>query len=198
MNNTETIKSYSNYAIYSLVVIIPIFFTAFGLRIGAIWLLLMASISLTLAFLARKEIKSSGGQLQGGWCAVIGAVFSALILVIFAGVIISKVVVTTDEQIFEDFREKIGKHLLKYNSENGCWPTTETGFSAMGNPPLDPWGNQYRYEYTGDCIGSEEGEYFTLYTLGKDQKKGGSGENSDYIYRSDVYGMRVNDVLKTY
>jgi hypothetical protein len=192
MGNNKKPGAYSGYAIASLTLIAPVFLIPAGLRLGVVWLMLMSVGSMVLAFRARKQIMSTEEKIRGGWMAGVGAVISGIILLVFATVIAGKFIVTTEEQIFADCRKEIGGYLWEYKRKHACWPTTEVGLNDMPDPPVDPWGNSYHYEYTGDCIGSQKGEYFSIYTLGKDQKKGGSDENSDYVYRSDVYGLSVN------
>jgi len=51
----------------------------------------------------------------------------------------------------------------------------------LDNPPIDPWGREYLYEYTNDTI-----KPYYLKTLGADNMEGGMGENSD-ISSLDIY-----------
>jgi len=76
-----------------------------------------------------------------------------------------------------------------YRLDTGRYPTTEEGLAALltapagaarwngpyldGNSvPTDPWGHAYVYRVPGT-----EGDY-DLYTLGADNRPGGSGENA--------------------
>ncbi len=84
--------------------------------------------------------------------------------------------------------ELLGQALDQYRLDVGSYPSTTEGLNAlMTNPggdkwdgpylkknvPLDPWGNPYNYQ----CPGSH-GEY-DLYSLGRDNKPGGDGEDKD-------------------
>ena len=86
--------------------------------------------------------------------------------------------------------DKLSGVLDLYRLEVGAYPTTEVGLSALiERPPgaerwtgpylkkakslIDPWGNPYVYRHPGD-----HGEY-DLYSLGKDGREGGEGENQD-------------------
>ncbi len=85
--------------------------------------------------------------------------------------------------------ESLGKALDMYRLDTGHYPTTEQGLAALntrpqnepqwGGPylkksvPVDPWGEPYVYKYPG-----EKGE-FDLFSLGKDKRPGGEGENAD-------------------
>jgi general secretion pathway protein G len=84
--------------------------------------------------------------------------------------------------------ELLGQALDQYRLDVGSYPSTTEGLNAlMTNPggdkwdgpylkknlPLDPWGNPYNYQ----CPGSH-GEY-DLYSLGRDNKPGGEGEDKD-------------------
>lgn len=80
-----------------------------------------------------------------------------------------------------------------FRIDAGRYPTTDEGLNALRERPadvdkwegpytqrpipLDPWGNEYNYEYTGDG----EVESYNLYSLGKDGVEGGEGENEDII-----------------
>lgn len=79
--------------------------------------------------------------------------------------------------------------LDEFRLDVGRYPTTEEGLKALvENPgikgwdgpylkkrkvPDDPWGNPYHYKCPGD-----HGEY-DLYSLGRDGKPGGTGEDAD-------------------
>jgi len=52
---------------------------------------------------------------------------------------------------------------------NPCW----NGPYWRGNLPLDPWGRPYRSQYSGT------GKQFDLFTYGRDDQEGGSGQDSD-------------------
>jgi general secretion pathway protein G len=84
--------------------------------------------------------------------------------------------------------ELLGQALDQYKLDVGSYPSTTEGLNAlMTNPgqekwegpylkknvPLDPWGNPYNYQSPGT-----HGEY-DLYSLGRDNKSGGEGEDKD-------------------
>jgi general secretion pathway protein G len=84
--------------------------------------------------------------------------------------------------------ELLGQALDQYRLDVGSYPSTTEGLNALvtnpggdkwdgpylkKNLPLDPWGNPYNYQ----CPGSH-GEY-DLYSLGRDNKPGGEGEDKD-------------------
>jgi general secretion pathway protein G len=88
----------------------------------------------------------------------------------------------------------MGLALDAYRLDNDSFPTSEQGLEALrtipvtGDPPpnwkgpylrqlvpLDPWGRAYVYVSPGV---SNPGGY-DLYTLGKDGRPGGDGENAD-------------------
>lgn len=72
----------------------------------------------------------------------------------------------------------------------GRYPTTQEGLDALVTRPStldtwtgpylnkeaipsDPWGNPFQYE------GVDDGKYFRVWTLGKDNAEGGEGEDAD-------------------
>lgn len=88
--------------------------------------------------------------------------------------------------------------LSQYRLDNGTLPTTEQGLSALrlqpstpdadGNlpanwrgpylsrvVPLDPWGRSYVYHAPGVA----NADAYDLYTLGRDGRAGGEGEDAD-------------------
>ena len=84
--------------------------------------------------------------------------------------------------------------LNQYRLDNDIYPTTEQGLAALrtlpvdGDPPrnwrgpylsrvvpLDPWGRPYVYTSPG----TENPQSYDLYSLGRDGKIGGTGEDSD-------------------
>ena len=84
--------------------------------------------------------------------------------------------------------ELLGQALDQYRLDTGAYPSTQEGLNAlMTNPgqekwdgpylkknlPLDPWGRPYFYQNPGT-----HGEY-DLYSLGRDNKPGGEGEDQD-------------------
>jgi general secretion pathway protein G len=84
--------------------------------------------------------------------------------------------------------------LNSYRLDNDVFPTTEQGLASLrilpaaGEPPRnwrgpylskvvtpDPWGRPYLYESPGRA----NPQSFDLYTLGRDGKLGGEGEDAD-------------------
>lgn len=87
----------------------------------------------------------------------------------------------------------ISAALKMYRLDNGGYPTTQQGLSALAKKPegadapanwnaegylaqvpVDPWGHAYLYKSPG-----EGGAGFDLMTLGKDGKPGGEGTDAD-------------------
>lgn len=90
--------------------------------------------------------------------------------------------------------ELFGLALDQYRLDNDYYPSTAQGLEALrtqptGDPearnwrgpylkkpvPLDPWGRPYLYKSPGDS--SKTG--YDLFTLGRDGKPGGTGEDGD-------------------
>lgn len=83
----------------------------------------------------------------------------------------------------------LAKALDQYRLDTGHFPTSEQGLAALRSAPAeepkwagpyltkavpkDPWGNDYLYRSPG-----EHGDY-DLWSLGKDGRAGGEGENAD-------------------
>ena len=83
--------------------------------------------------------------------------------------------------------------LESYYIDNGQYPTQEQGLEALWQKPSiepvsiswsgpylykktpnDPWGNPYEYSIPGN-----EGQPFSIRSLGADRKEGGDGKNAD-------------------
>jgi general secretion pathway protein G len=90
--------------------------------------------------------------------------------------------------------EMFGLALDAYRLDAGAYPTTEQGLAALrtqprGDPvpprwrgpylrrdvPADPWGRPYTYRAPG--LANANG--YDLYTLGRDGRPGGEGEDAD-------------------
>jgi general secretion pathway protein G len=86
--------------------------------------------------------------------------------------------------------KNLGTSLELYFLDVGDYPTTGEGLATLvdmrvpkkgwngpylSKPelPLDPWGNAYRYESPG------KKSRYDLYTFGRDNKPGGTGEDAD-------------------
>lgn len=84
--------------------------------------------------------------------------------------------------------------LENYRLDNGSYPTTSQGLSALRQRPspapinwrgpylrkavpLDPWGRPYQYK------SAAEGINFDILTLGRDGRVGGAGEDADISSR---------------
>lgn len=90
----------------------------------------------------------------------------------------------------QDIRQ-VESALKLYRLDNFNYPTTEQGLDALSNrpadpnirnwkgpyldrPPTDPWGNRYEYLSPG-----QRNQDFDVYTLGRDGRPGGDGEDAD-------------------
>jgi len=88
--------------------------------------------------------------------------------------------------------EEFGAGLDLYHLEVGRYPTSDEGLMALSEQPAgvsnwhgpylkkkaipsDPWGNAYRYRSPG------ENSDYDLYSLGRDNADGGSGEDTDLV-----------------
>ncbi|MES2089034.1 MAG: type II secretion system major pseudopilin GspG [Pseudomonadota bacterium] len=85
--------------------------------------------------------------------------------------------------------DALGKAADQYRLDTGHYPTTEQGLGALWvkpsdeprwwgpylrkAPPKDPWGREYQYRGPG-----EHGDY-DVFSLGKDGREGGDGEDQD-------------------
>lgn len=88
--------------------------------------------------------------------------------------------------------EEFGAGLDLYHLEVGRYPTTEEGLLALAeqpadasnwhgpylkkkNIPPDPWGNSYQYRSPGEMSD------YDLFSRGRDNADGGSGEDMDIV-----------------
>jgi general secretion pathway protein G len=92
--------------------------------------------------------------------------------------------------------ESLSSALKMFALDNGFFPSTEQGLSALVKKPAtekelkryakggyltkqvvpkDPWGNEYNYYFPGLH------SHFDLWSYGKDGKEGGEGENADIV-----------------
>jgi general secretion pathway protein G len=95
--------------------------------------------------------------------------------------------------------------LAFYQMDNGRFPTTDQGLTALvapptvapeprnyraggylqgGKVPLDAWGNPYQYEMPG----SQNAQGFDLWSLGADGQPGGTGTDEDIVNWADDEG----------
>lgn len=83
---------------------------------------------------------------------------------------------------------QIADALAKFESDTGRFPTTEEGLKSLISNPLipgwrgpyvksfaDPWGNPYRYQ----CPYKVYGPHYDMWTLGSDNREGGTGDAKD-------------------
>ncbi|HEY3415957.1 MAG TPA: type II secretion system major pseudopilin GspG [Armatimonadota bacterium] len=91
--------------------------------------------------------------------------------------------------------ESLRSALDQYYMHNGQYPTTEEGLDALRNKPQgadlpkwdgpyitkavpkDPWEQPYNYK----CPGEHNADSYDLYSLGKDRKEGGTGNDADIV-----------------
>jgi general secretion pathway protein G len=88
--------------------------------------------------------------------------------------------------------EEFGAGLDLYHLEVGRYPTSDEGLLALSEQPAgvtnwhgpylkkkdiptDPWGNDYQYRSPGEYSD------YDLYSLGRDNADGGSGEDTDLV-----------------
>jgi general secretion pathway protein G len=121
-----------------------------------------------------------------------------LILAILAALIVPNIVNRTGDakeaKVRSDLSTLAGE-LQRFRLDTGRYPTTEEGLPALTAAPadadgwkgpylrkalpLDPWKNEYVYEYPG-----QDGLDFTLMSYGADGQPGGEGEAKD-IYEGE-------------
>jgi len=81
--------------------------------------------------------------------------------------------------------DALEKALDQYRLENRRYPTSEEGLAAIGPfmkkaVPNDPWGRPYQYRAPGT-----KGD-FELFSLGRDGRPGGAGEDADVGLTQEV------------
>jgi general secretion pathway protein G len=81
--------------------------------------------------------------------------------------------------------DALEKALDQYRLDNRRFPSAEEGLAALQpylkkNLPNDPWGRPYVYRVPG-----QRGEY-DVFSLGRDGKPGGSGEDADVGLTQEV------------
>ena len=118
------------------------------------------------------------------------------IIALVAALIVPNVIGRPDQARVTTARtdlKTIGAAPKMYRLDNGDYPTTQQGLSALAKrptsgpqptafpsegylpqTPVDPWGNPYVYRYPGTGAGG-----FDLLSTGKDGKPGGTGLDAD-------------------
>ena len=117
-----------------------------------------------------------------------------LILAILAALVVPRVIGRTGDakraKAATDI-STISALLQQYRLDTDRFPTTEEGLQALRTQPadvqnwkgpyttkpipVDPWGNEYQYEYPG----AQGEDSFILRSLGSDGAPGGEGEAAD-------------------
>ena len=72
--------------------------------------------------------------------------------------------------------------------------TDRTVSGLLDAIPEDPWGNPYNY--TSTQWGGSKSSSFKLWTYGKDNKQGGTGDNADISYGHLPYILHVSSLLQ--
>ena len=84
----------------------------------------------------------------------------------------------SEVQVAKAQLDSLEKAIDQYRLDNRRFPSAEEGLAALQpylkkNLPNDPWGRPYVYRVPG-----QRGEY-DVFSLGRDGKPGGSGEDAD-------------------
>ena len=92
--------------------------------------------------------------------------------------------------------ERINDRLPPQSSGNGLQIliTDGTVRGLLDAVPEDPWGNPYNY--TSVQWGGSKSSSFKLWTYGKDNKQGGTGDNADISYGHLPYILHVSSLLQ--
>lgn len=136
-----------------------------------------------------RELKSNKGF------TLIEVMVVVVILSILAAYVVPKILSRPGEARISKAKndiKAIGSALELYRLDNFQYPTTDQGLSALtqkpdadpvpknwksggylDKDPVDPWGTPYQYLSPG-----ERGDY-DLFTLGRDNRDGGEGEDAD-------------------
>lgn len=191
LENDNSERKVSSAAVYAAVIASLLILTI-RIKFGAIGTTVIVVSATIAAIYGLYEIKKSQGTLKGIGMCIYALILCSFAYMIMAWVLGDKLIVTQQEIIYEEL-QNIGKELAEYKRKNGCWPTFSIGLSFMDIRPKDPWGYDYLYKYTGDCVNDDRSDYFVIYTLGKDAVAGGKGENADLAYKSNNYRLYVND-----
>jgi len=139
---------------------------------------------------------AGGGHARGGF-TLIEILVVIVVISLLAALVAPNVfrhVGTAKDAVAKSQMEMLGAALDAYRLDNGRYPTTEQGLSALWEEPqleprpsnwrgpylrkqvpLDPWNHAYIYVHPGEVnvIG------YDLVTLGADGAEGGEGEDAD-------------------
>lgn len=136
------------------------------------------------------------GSVQGRRYATGFTLLELLVVVVIIGVLVAYVAPRYFQQIGKSERtaalgqiDALQKAIDAYWLDTGRYPSTEQGLAALTakpeavarwngpylqrSAPSDPWGNPYIYRHPGSA-----GDY-DLYSLGKDGRPGGEGDDAD-------------------
>jgi general secretion pathway protein G len=91
----------------------------------------------------------------------------------------------SEVQVAKAQLDSLEKAIDQYRLDNRRFPSAEEGLAALQpylkkNLPNDPWGRPYVYRVPG-----QRGEY-DVFSLGRDGKPGGSGEDADVGLTQEV------------
>ena len=119
-----------------------------------------------------------------------------LILAILAALIVPRLITRAGDAKVAAARSNLaamGRLLETFRLDAGRYPTTEEGLQALREAPadaegwkgpymtrpipLDPWNNEFVYEYPG----VDGDDSYLLYSYGSDGVEGGTGEAEDIV-----------------
>jgi general secretion pathway protein G len=141
--------------------------------------------------------RRTGGRVSNGGFTLIELLVVMVILAVLAAAVIPRVVGRTEDakraRAVADI-ESVGTALDMYHADNGSYPTTEQGLTALRQAPtsdpvpkawngpylkkalpMDPWGNDYVYTSPGE----HNPDSYDLISHGADGQPGGTGRDAD-------------------
>ena len=147
-------------------------------------------LSLTAAAPRRKAIPHAEAGLT-----LIEMMIVLVIIGVVSALIVVNVIGRPDEARVTTAKtdmKNLAGALAMYRLDNGDYPTTEQGLKALAvqptvpplpsawhsyvqEPPVDPWGHPYTYTLDGNA--------FTITSLGRDGKPGGTGVDADLVQK---------------